>query len=559
MSILKKIIFFWLCLTILPNCKKNDGASLKGYVTAGVRWPNAKASVCWENPEAVDEVYLKFAEERVISEYNNRTMFKFSTNWQKCQPDSKGIRIVIIDSDNRRVEAFGRELDGLKNGMILNLAFKEAAWPACQGDDIYYCIADDALHEFGHAIGLRHEMNRRDSPCHADQTSGRGEGLKNAVPIGQYDPDSIMNYCASSQFRETGIATLSNEDVKVINTYYSMPSEDLAAENPRSQCEVDGGQWDFNGECCASTSNVFKSVRIRTYDYCSSLTTVQFPKINYINRIKADVVTNLQETRDLSIHEILLQLRCVQDKTRELIFSSNVITNAELLQGEVGVYVEDSKETICNQARIASLVSFADESDEVFPVVGYTIEPINVVVRSNENVDLRGSWVFNDKRSYEELSSNTFFANIKVKLPADSRALGKAARLNCDTGNYDGKVSASEYVGEFFLELNNSFKFRLIRCGSLEVYPQGSFRSSDSYYRLDFGLDIPIQAGNSKDINMIAKSFTTLSDGSFPICTANDGRGYGRPFKCGTSDCAKISMQANQSNDEAGWCLYRPK
>jgi hypothetical protein len=53
-----------------------------------------------------------------------------------------------------------------------------------------------AVHEFGHAIGIYHEQDRVDSTC----TQGEEPLRSGARHVGDYDPLSIMNYCAPKPF-----------------------------------------------------------------------------------------------------------------------------------------------------------------------------------------------------------------------------------------------------------------------------------------------------------------------------------------------------------------------
>ena len=234
-----KTILVAIWAVYLVGCKpKTNQSGLEGYVSSGdgVLWPNAYAEVCWENPELVEREVLRFVEERVIREYNGRTDFTFSSNWQKCEDSSQGIRVFIADSSSRFVIDFGYRLNGLSRGMQLNLIFEDqVSFPQCRGDGFWHCVADDALHEFGHAIGLRHEMNRRDSPCSLDQTDGAGEW--GGVAIGGFDSESVMNYCANRTNISSNLSRLSAQDVTTINQYYrsngmSGPTDSCIATSP---------------------------------------------------------------------------------------------------------------------------------------------------------------------------------------------------------------------------------------------------------------------------------------------------------------------------------------
>ena len=205
-------VFLILGLLMMGCDSEPQFGEVKGYVSReDDRWEDRKIKVCFEQDGyQVDKANI---EKNVKPELAKAGIELFG--WSKCSAEEDGLRVYLSDAPGSRVLDFGRRNDGLSNAIQLGLGHD------CPVDySGSKCQANIALHEFGHAIGLHHEMNRRDNPgCNFEQTGGQGED--GAVQIGDFDQQSIMNYCALFEANKQNIFMgFSEYDLKTIDLLY---------------------------------------------------------------------------------------------------------------------------------------------------------------------------------------------------------------------------------------------------------------------------------------------------------------------------------------------------
>lgn len=241
-----KIIILTLVLLATYSCVKKSSESnqVNGNASEGVSslWPSKIIPICFEVSDAPFTKEKDFVKNIITKEYG-RADFNI-TGWDICTETSKGIRIRIEDT-NPQVLALGPALDGTPGGLILNFTFKKKSTACSESDDIrFVCIQTHALHEFGHAIGLRHEHARKDSRC--EDFPGRQES--SAVDIDEYDPQSIMNYCPNMEAMKSKKAqVLSQGDIATITKLYG--ENNPSKKDLGKGCASDGFLWDPTG-CC---------------------------------------------------------------------------------------------------------------------------------------------------------------------------------------------------------------------------------------------------------------------------------------------------------------------
>lgn len=200
---------------ISPDLITTSNPHVKPYAAFinAAKWNTQNIPVCWENPSAADAEAMQWVRDATFKTWEKYSALKF-TGWQACEKLNNGIRIQIAD-DGPHVKRLGQQLNGLKNGMVLNFTFRNWS-PSCRKNR-ESCIRSIAVHEFGHAIGLTHEQNRPDSP---GECIPLAQGTAPDRLLTPYDAASVMNYC-NKKWNNDGF--LSKLDIDGIQTIYGKP------------------------------------------------------------------------------------------------------------------------------------------------------------------------------------------------------------------------------------------------------------------------------------------------------------------------------------------------
>lgn len=175
----------------------------------GITWPSRSISVCWE-PEAVGlETEKGWTRDAVAKSWEASSKVRF-TGWGTCTDKAPGVHLKVAD-DPPEAATLGVLLNAVKDGVVLNFVMQKTTIPC--GADRELCIREIAVHEFGHVLSFVHEDWQPGAP---ETCKDKRQGVA-GIPVTDYDPHSVMNYC---NIQYGNLAQLSELDKRAVNQLY---------------------------------------------------------------------------------------------------------------------------------------------------------------------------------------------------------------------------------------------------------------------------------------------------------------------------------------------------